>query len=111
MKTNFATNVVMAAKACRFPSLTFVSSRNFFVVFSRLHSAVILLCDVLGITGTVQFICALIFILGPVLELTINVESNALAVVDRIFPRFFPCRMPFQCFIFWHRIFTHKPLL
>jgi hypothetical protein len=25
-------------------------------------------------------------------------------VVDRIFPRFFPCRMPFQCFSFWHRM-------
>ena len=42
MKTNFANNVVMAAKACRFHSITFISSRNFSFVFSRLHSAVYL---------------------------------------------------------------------
>ena len=64
----------------------------------------LLLCDVLGITGTVQFICALRYIMGPVLELTINVECNSLAVVNRIFPSFFPYRMPFQCFSFWRRM-------
>ena len=111
MKTNFANNVVMAAKRA-----AFLLSLLLVVVISLSCLVVcippfLLLCDVLGITGTVQFICALIFILGPVLELTINVESNALAVVNRIFPRFFPCRMSFQCFSFWHRIFTHKPLL
>ena len=104
MKTNFANNVVMAAKRA-----AFLLSLLLVVVISLSCVAVcippfLLLCDVLGITGTVQFVCALIYILGPVLELTINVECNALAVVARIFPRFFPFRMPFQCFSFWHRM-------
>ena len=111
MKTNFANNVVMAAKRA-----AFLLSLLLVVVISLSCSVVcilpfFLLCDVLGITGTVQFVCALIFILGPVLELTINVECNALAVVDRIFPCFTPCRIPFQCFSFWHRMFTHKNIL
>lgn len=104
MKTNFANNVVKAAKrAAILLSLVLVTviSLSCIVVCVPLF---LLLCDVFGITGTVQLICALIFIWGPVLELTINVEYNALAVVDRIFPRFFPCRMPFQCFSFWRRM-------
>ena len=104
MKTNFANNVVKAAKrAAILLSLLLVAviSLSCMVVCVPLF---LLLCDVFGITGTVQFICALIFILGPVFELTVNVEYNALAVVDRIFPRFFPCRMPFQCFSLWRRM-------
>lgn len=104
MKTNFANNVVKAAKrAAILLSLVLVAviSLSCMVVCVPLF---LLLCDVFGITGTVQFICVLIFILGPVLELTVNVEYNALAVVDRIFPRFFPCRMPFQCFSCWRRM-------
>lgn len=68
-------------------------------------------CDVLGITGTVQFICALIFILGPALELTINVERNALAVVDRIFPRFSHAVCRFSVSASGAVCFTHKPLI
>lgn len=104
MKTNFANKVVKAAKRAAFLlSLVLVAVISFscIVVCAPLF---LLLCDMLGITGTVQFICALIFIFGPGLELTVNVECNALAVVNRIFPRFFPCRMPFQCFSFWHRM-------
>ena len=78
MKTNFANKVVKAAKRAAF-----------------LLSLVLV--------AVISFSC-IVFIFGPVLELTVNVECNALAVVDRIFPRFFPCRMPFQCFSFWHRM-------
>ncbi len=104
MKTNFAHNVVKAVQRAAFLLslvLVVVISFSCIVVCVPLF---LLLCDVLDITGTVQFICALIFIMGPVLELTVNVECNALAVVNRIFPRFFPYRMPFQCFSFWRRM-------
>lgn len=104
MKTNFANKVVKAAQRTAFLLslvLVVVISFSCIVVFGPLF---LLLCDVFDITGTVQYVCALIFILGPVLELAINVECNALAVVDRIFPGFFPCRIPFECFSFWGRM-------
>ncbi len=104
MKTNILNNIVKAAKRA-----AFLLSLVLVAVVSLLSAAVcvplfLLLCDVFDITGTVQFLCALVFILGPTLELTINVESNLMAVFDCILPGFFPCRMPFGCFSFWKRM-------
>lgn len=104
MKTNFLNNIVKAAKRAAFLlSLVLVAVVSFSCV-AVCAPLFLLLCDVFDITGTVQFLCALVFILGSTLELTINVESNLMAVVDRILPGFFPCRMPFGCFSFWKRM-------
>ena len=60
--------------------------------------------DALSITGTARVVLAFLVVLGPAIELGINIESNALAVVARLFPGSFPCRMPFGCFSFWGRM-------
>ena len=60
--------------------------------------------DALSITGAVRVVLAFLVVLGPAMELGINIESNALAVVARLFPGSFPCRMPFECFSFWGRM-------
>ena len=60
--------------------------------------------DALSITGTARVVLAFLVVLGPAMELGINIESNALAVVARLFPGSFPCRMPFGCFSFWGRM-------
>ena len=60
--------------------------------------------DALSITGAVRVVLAFLVVLGPAMELGINIESNALAVVARLFPGSFPCRMPFGCFSFWGRM-------
>lgn len=104
MKTNFVNNVVKFAQRAAFLLslvLVFVISLSSIVVCVPLF---LLLCDVFGITGTVKLVCALIFLLGPVCELAINIECNALAVVARLFPGSFPCGMPFEIFSFWRRM-------
>ena len=60
--------------------------------------------DALSITGAARVVLAFLVVLGPAMELGINIESNALAVVARLFPGSFPCRMPFGCFSFWGRM-------
>ena len=60
--------------------------------------------DALSITGAARVVLAFLVVLGPAMELGINIESNALAVVARLFPGSFHCRMPFGCFSFWGRI-------
>lgn len=62
------------------------------------------LFDALSITGAARVVLAFLVVLGPAMELGINIESNALAVVARLFPGSFPCRMPFECFSFWGRM-------
>lgn len=65
----------------------------------------ILACfDALSITGAARVVLAFLVVLGPAMELGINIECNALAVVARLFPGSFPCRMPFECFSFWGRM-------
>lgn len=61
--------------------------------------------DAFGITGSVRFFLSLLVMFGPALELGINVECNALAVVARLFPGSFPGCMPFEIFSFWRRMF------
>lgn len=104
MKTNFVNNSIKAAKRAAFLlSLVLVAviSISCVIVCGPLS---LMLCDALGITGTMRFVIPILFMLGPVLELVVNIECNALAVVDRIFSGFFPCRMPFECFSFWKRM-------
>ena len=60
--------------------------------------------DALGITGAARVVLAFLVVLGPAMELGINIESNALALVARLFPGSFPCHMPFECFSFWGRM-------
>ena len=60
--------------------------------------------DALSITGAARAVLAILVVLGPAMELGINIECNALAVVARLFPGSFPCRMPFECFSFWGRM-------
>lgn len=60
--------------------------------------------DALSITGAARVVLAFLVVLGPAIEFGINIECNALAVVARLFPGSFPCRMPFECFSFWGRM-------
>lgn len=60
--------------------------------------------DALSITGAARVVLAFLVVLGPAMELAINIECNALAVVARLFPGSFPRRMPFECFSFWGRM-------
>lgn len=60
--------------------------------------------DALSITGAARVVLGFLVVLGPALELGINIESNALAVVARLFPGSFHSCMPFECFSFWGRM-------
>lgn len=60
--------------------------------------------DALSITGAARVVLVFLVALGPAMELGINIECNALAVVARLFPGSFPCHMPFECFSFWGRM-------
>lgn len=60
--------------------------------------------DDLSITGAARVVLVFLVVLGPAMELGINIECNALAVVARLFPGSFPCCMPFECISFWHRM-------
>ena len=62
------------------------------------------LFDALSITGAARVVLVFLVVLGPAMELGINIECNALAVVARLFPGSFSCRMPFECFSFWGRM-------
>ena len=62
------------------------------------------LFDALGITGTARTLLAMLILLWPSLELAINVECNAVALVSRLFPDYLRNSMPFGCFSFWGRM-------
>lgn len=51
-----------------------------------------------------RVVLVFLVVLGPAIEFGINIECNAFAVVARLFPGSFPCRMPFKCFSFWGRM-------
>ena len=84
-------------------SLLFVLVLSFGVVLGCL-SLMLEFFDALRITGAARVVLAFLVVLGPAMELGINIESNALAVVARLFPGSFHCRMPFGCFSFWGRM-------
>ena len=84
-------------------SLLFVLVLSVGVVFGCV-SLMLAFFDALSITGAARVVLAFLVVLGPAMELGINIESNALAVVARLFPGSFTCRMPFECFSFWGRM-------
>ena len=63
-----------------------------------------ILFDALGITGAARTLLAMLILLWPSLELAINVECNAVALVSRLFPDYLRNSMPFGCFSFWGRM-------
>ena len=62
------------------------------------------LFDALGITGAARTLLAMLILLWPSLELAINVECNAVALVSRLFPDYLRNSMPFGCLSFWGRM-------
>lgn len=62
------------------------------------------LFDALGITGAARTLLAMLILLWPSLELAINVECNAVALVSRLFPDYLRNSMPLGCFSFWGRM-------
>lgn len=63
------------------------------------------LFDAIGITGAARSLLAMLILLWPLLELAVNVECNAVALVSRLFPDYLRNSMPFGCFSFWGRMF------
>ena len=63
-----------------------------------------ILFDALGITGAARTLLAMLILLWPSLELAINVECNAVALVSRLFPDYLRNSMPLGCFSFWGRM-------
>ena len=84
-------------------SLLFVLVLSVGVVFGCV-SLMLAFFDALSITGAARVVLAFLVVLGPAMELGINIECNALAVVARLFPGSFTCRIPFECFSFWGRM-------
>lgn len=106
MKTNFVNNSVKAA---------FLLSLLVVIVLtvSALLGCVYLLVSLisaLGITSiAARFVIFFLFLLGPALEVAMNIEANALAVVERLFPAF--CngrRSSFEVCSFWVRVFCES---
>ena len=62
------------------------------------------LFEALGITGAARTLLAMLILLWPSLELAINVECNAVALVARLFPDYLRNSMPFGCFSSWGRM-------
>lgn len=110
MKTNFVNNLVKAAKRAAFLlSLLVVIVLTVSALFVCVYLLTSLI-SVLGITDfAARFVICFFGILGPALEVATNIETNALAVVARLFPGFFPGRRPaFELCSFWARTFCEK---
>lgn len=80
------------------------------VAFLAFYYSVLGICaglDILGIAGGVRFGCALFLLLTVGIEISVNVEQNVTAVIDRLCPSIFhgqkpvPFAVPFTC---WYRI-------
>lgn len=91
------------ARVAFFVSLVVVFALSFAVMFACLP-LVFASLNALGITGIARLLFAFLVVFGPVVEMVINIEANALAVVDRIFPGRFPSHLPFEIFSFWGRM-------
>lgn len=92
-----------AHRAALLLSLLVVLILSFSAVFGCV-TLLLALFDAFSITGNARFVLSLLVMFGPALELGINVECNALAVVARLFPGSFPDCMPFEIFSFWRRM-------
>lgn len=96
-----------AAKACRRAALLLSLLVVFVLAFSALFGCVAVLLAIFAafsITENARFVLSLLFMFGPVLELCVNIEYNAMAVVARLLPGSFPGCMPFEVFSFWRRM-------
>lgn len=96
--------VKAARRAALLLSLLVVLILAFSAVFGCV-AGLLAIFDAFSITGNARFVLSLLVMFGPALELGINVECNALAVVARLFPGSFPGCMPFEIFSFWRRMF------
>ena len=103
MKTFFNKTIKAAQRVAFLFSVFCVFAVSLTCVFGSVP-LLLMICDVFSITGTLRLVCVMIFIVGPVLEFTVNIECNALAVVARLFPGYFPWRISFECFSFWKRM-------
>lgn len=110
MKTNFVNNSVKAAKRAAFLLSLLVV---IVLTVSALLGCVYLLVSLISvfcITGIVaRVVLSFFFLLGPAFEVAMNIETNALAVVERLFPAF--CndhRSSFEVCSFWARTFCEK---
>lgn len=110
MKTNFVNNSVKAAKRAAFLLSLLVV---IVLTVSALFFCVYLLTSLISVLGIIdfaaRFVFSFLFLLGPAFEVAMNIETNALAVVARLFPGFFPGRRPaFELCSFWARTFCEK---
>lgn len=110
MKTNFVNNSVKAAQRAAFLLSLLVV---IVLTVSALLGCVYLLVSLISvfcITGiAARVVLSFFFLLGPALEVAMNIETNALAVVERLFPAF--CngrRSSFEVCSFWARTFCEK---
>jgi hypothetical protein len=110
MKTNFVNNSVKAAKRAAFLLSLLVV---IVLTVSALLGCVYLLVSLISvfcITGiAARVVLSFFFLLGPAFEVAMNIETNALAVVERLFPAF--CngrRSSFEVCSFWARTFCEK---
>lgn len=91
-------------KRCAFVlSIAVVSAVALFVCFGS-ALLVLDLCDSFHLSHFVRGVLYLVVLIGPALEIAVNVEHNLLAAVARLFPSFFWRVLPFECFSFWGRM-------
>ena len=91
-------------KRCAFVISPAVVAVIALLVFFGSALLVIGLCDAFHLSSFMRGVLSLFVLIGPALELTVNVEYNLLAAVARLFPGSFPSCMPFGCFSFWGRM-------
>lgn len=99
-----------ARKVCEKVAFTLTVLFIISVAFLAFYYSVLGICaglDILGIAGGVRFCCALFLLLTVGVEVSINVEQNVTAVIDRLFPSLFHGQktVPFAVpFTFWYCI-------
>ncbi len=110
MKTNFINNSVKAAKRAAFLLSLLVVIVLTVSALLGCVSLLVSLISVFCITGIAARVArSFFFLLGPAFEVAMNIETNALAVVERLFPAF--CngrRSSFEVCSFWARTFCEK---
>ena len=95
---------VQTVKRCAFAiSLAVVAAVALLVYFGS-AMLVLDLCDAFHLSHFVRGVLYLFVLIGPALEIAVNIEHNLLAVVARLFPSFFWRVLPFECFSFWGRM-------
>ena len=91
-------------KRCAFVLSIAVVAAVAFAVFFGSALLVMGLCDAFHLSRFVRGVLSLVVLIGPALEIAVNVEHNLLAAVARLFPSFFWRVLPFECFSFWGRM-------